>query len=196
VSLVPEGALLLAGDRVRVEVVVGPGAWLEMVEPAGTVAYSSSTPGDGADWEVDVELGPGASLRWAGRPFVVAQGAEVRRSTRVRLGAGSSLVLREVLVLGRTGEGPGTLHSGLRVDGPKHPLLAEDLDLGPSAPPVMLGGARVLDSLLVVGWPPPEVATDRRLDLDGGGHLWRALGAEVHGSGLDAVVSALPQRTG
>ena len=195
VSLVPEGALLLAGDHVRVEVVVGPGAWLEVVEPSGTVAYPSPTP-TVADWEVDVVLGAGASLRWLGRPFVVAEGACVRRSTRVRLGEGSRLVLRETLVLGRSGEGPGTLRSELRVDAADRPLLAEDLDLGPSAPPVLLGGARVLDSVLLVGAPAPGTALEHRLDLDAGGHLWRSLGPHVHSSGLDEVVAGLPQRTG
>ncbi len=40
VALVAATALLLAGDEVEVEVVVGEGLRLEVVETAGTVAYA------------------------------------------------------------------------------------------------------------------------------------------------------------
>ena len=39
ISLVPEGALLLAGDAVELDVTVDAGARLDVVEPGGTVAF-------------------------------------------------------------------------------------------------------------------------------------------------------------
>lgn len=195
VSLVPEGALLLAGDHVRVELRVGPGARLDVIEPAGTVAYPMhATPGASATWEVDVRLGDGASLRWLSQPFVVAAGAVVRRSTRVTLGAGSRLLLRETVVLGRAGEAPGTVTNSLRVAGPDRPVVAEDLHLGPAAPPLLLGRARVLDNLLLVGETAPEGTEPGRLDLDAGGHLWRSLVTEAHESPLGTVLGAIRWR--
>jgi len=192
VSLVPEGAMLLAGDHVRVELRVGPGARLDVVEPAGTVAYPMhATPGACAVWEVDVRLDEGASLRWLSQPFVVAEGAVVRRSTRVAMGAGSRLLLRETIVLGRAGEAPGTLSSSLRVADPDRPVVVEDLDLGPAAPPLLLGRSRVLDTLLLLGEPVPGGTDQGRLDLDAGGHLWRSLVVEAHESPLGSVLAAI-----
>src|SRR6266508_2380981 len=102
VALVAAGALLLAGDQVRIEVVARGNVRVEIVELAGTVAYAMR--GGSARWDVDVELSEGATLSWHGEPFVVAEGAEVDRSTSIRLGAGSRAALRESLVLGRHGE--------------------------------------------------------------------------------------------
>ena len=104
VSLVPDGALLLAGDRVRIEVRVDDGASLDLVEPGGTVAYDMR--GGRAEWEVDIELGDQASLTWAGQPLIVAAGADVGRATTIQIGSDARLALRETVVLGRYGEVP------------------------------------------------------------------------------------------
>ena len=72
-ALVATQALLLAGDHVRIEVVVHGPVQLDLVETAGTVAYDMR--GGSASWEVDVVLRNGARLTWDGEPFVVAAGA-------------------------------------------------------------------------------------------------------------------------
>jgi len=41
IGLVATQALLLGGDHVQLDIEVGPGAWLELVETAGTVAYDA-----------------------------------------------------------------------------------------------------------------------------------------------------------
>ena len=41
IGLVATTALLLGGDHIDIEIDVGPGAWLELVETAGTVAYDA-----------------------------------------------------------------------------------------------------------------------------------------------------------
>ncbi|MBD8079070.1 urease accessory protein UreD [Cellulosimicrobium arenosum] len=121
VALVATRALLLGGDDVRIEVVVGDGVELELVEVSGTVAYNGR--GRSSSWAVDVRVDDGGLLVWDALPFVVAQGADVERRTDVRLGEGAVALLRETLVLGRTGETGGRLRSRTIVDlsAPRHP---------------------------------------------------------------------------
>ncbi|MEI7056589.1 urease accessory protein UreD [Nocardioides sp. CCNWLW239] len=181
ISLVPDGAMLLAGDQVTVEVEVGEGASLTLVEPAGTVAYDMD--GGRASWAVRISLAAGATLVWAGEPFVVSAGADVTRDTRVTLAPGARLALRESLVLGRHGERPGrvsTTWSAHEHDG--RPLLVESLDLGASSlAPGLLGRHRVLASVTVLGRDiPSDAYPDGRLDLERGGTLWRHLASESH----------------
>ena len=182
VSLVPDGALLLAGDAITIEITVGPGARLELVEPAGTVAYAMD--GASASWHVAVDLAPASTLVWAGEPFVVAEGATVDRSTTIRCGTGASMAWRETLVLGRHGERPGTLSQGLSVLGHGDvPLLREDLEIGPASHHLLLGGARAVGSVLVLGRRlPVDLAhgSGTRLELEADGTMIRHLGLEAH----------------
>ncbi len=109
----------------------------------------------------------------------------VDRDTRVCLGRGASLLLRETLVLGRSGEHAGRLETRTRVVGPSGPVLVEDLSLGPTAQrPGVLGPARVLDSVLCWGDRWRGEVPEHRFDLEGGGVLWRSLGSELHTTGL------------
>jgi urease accessory protein len=184
VALVATSALLLDGDHVRIEVSLGPGAWLDVVEPSGTVAYDMR--GGRARWDVDVRLGADARLRWHGEPFVVARGGRVDRSTTVTMGPGARCCLRETLVLGRAGEGPGQVASRTRVSQAEVPVLLEDLLLGEvSAVPGILGQHRVVDTLSLLGArahqhavPPGAV----RLDLERPGTVLRSLVGELHES--------------
>nr|WP_269091193.1 urease accessory protein UreD [Actinopolymorpha cephalotaxi] len=203
VALVQDGALLLRGDEVEIDVVVGPGMRLELVEPSGTVAYAMR--GGSASWRVDVTVESGGTLLWQGKPFVVAEGADVRRSTHVRLAETAALVQRETLVLGRTGEAPGALVNSCRIRRGSTPVLAEDLRLGPGAPTVgVLGPHRVVDTVLAL---LPEDATDaaglstaadvpthpdvQAYDLAYGGRIWRGVAGSAHTVSLSAVWQAL-----
>lgn len=174
VALVPEGALLLAGDHVAIEVRVGPGAHLEVVETSGTVAYDMR--GGTASWSLDVRVAEGGSLVWQGLPFVAAAGADVRRRTVVDLAHDARLLLRETLVLGRVGESPGRVHTSTTVG---HVLVEE---LEPDVLP-----CRVLDSILAVGHPPTAGA----MTLHTGDHLYRSLSDATHDTGLDATWHSL-----
>ena len=101
VALVPDGALLLADDHVRIAVEVGPGATLELVEPGGTVAYDMD--GRWARWDVTVTVGAGACLLWHGEPFVVSGGAGVRRTTEVVLHEGARVGVRTAILAAAAG---------------------------------------------------------------------------------------------
>lgn len=179
VSLVPEGALLLAGDAVRIEVHVGPGVCLELMEPAGTVAYPMH--GSQARWDVHVELGPDATLIWAGEPFVVAEGASVIRRTQVSMQRGARLALREVVVLGRHDEGAGSLEQDLDVVGPEGAsVLRETLHLGPGASRLLTGGLRAITTVLLVGARLPDSGDGTHLDLEAEGTMVRGLAQACH----------------
>ncbi|HVK30456.1 MAG TPA: urease accessory protein UreD [Nocardioides sp.] len=180
VALVPEGALLLAGDGIEVDVSVDEGLEVDLVETGGTVAYDMR--GSSARWDVRVDLAAGATLRWAGLPFVVAAGADVTRSVRIRCGQGARLALRETLVLGRYGELPGSVHQTTTVHDPTGPVLVEDLPLDATSAAWLLGGSRVLSSVLSIGAEVAETADDlHRYDLDRpGAVLWRRLGLQAH----------------
>jgi len=181
VCLMPEGALLLAGDAIRLEVTLGPGVHLELVEPAGTVAYDMR--GGQAAWDVTLFLGERSTLVWAGEPFVVAGGARVSRSTEVRLGIGARLAVRETVVLGRYQERAGVLFQTWTArDADGTDLLVEEVLLDETAHrPGVLGGHRVLGSVVALGFGLPEdVCPEGRLDLESGGTVWRGLAADAH----------------
>lgn len=180
VSLVPEGALLLAGDAVEIDITVDPGARLDILEPGGTVAFDMR--GGRARWDTRIRLGRDAVLTWAGEPFVVAAGADVTRHVDIALAEGAAMASRETLVLGRYGEWPGRVRQSTVASIDGVPVLVEDLPLDPSTSPGLLGGHRVLCSVLLLGrdlTSAPEVAPDR-YDLEAGGHLWRRLGSQAH----------------
>ncbi|ONI72057.1 hypothetical protein BWI15_18390 [Kribbella sp. ALI-6-A] len=182
VALVAAGALLLAGDDVRIEVVAQGRLRLDIVETAGTVAYAMR--GGSARWDVDVTLTGGAELSWHGEPFVVAEGADVQRSTALTLDDGCRALIRESLVLGRYGEAGGRLRTRTRSTLGADELLAEDLDLSPGHRSgwAILGGARCLDSLTALGHRLPDAP--QTLQLEGTGSIARRLVTEQHTSDL------------
>jgi urease accessory protein len=200
VALVPDGALLLAGDAVRLDVVVGPGIRLELVEPAGTVAFDMR--GGDASWDVRLALAAAATVVWGGEPFVVASGARVRRSTTVDMGPGARLLVRETLVMGRHGERGGHLEQVWSAHGPGGaPLLVEETVLDDRAHrPGILGGHRAIGTVVGLGVAvDPDLCPDGRLDLESGGTVWRGLAHEAHRAlpegAWRAVLAACPQNS-
>ncbi|QZN87001.1 urease accessory protein UreD [Cellulomonas sp. C5510] len=190
VALVANRALLLAGDHVTIDVVVGPGAWLEIEEVTGTVAYDAS--GVPSSWSVGARVGAGGTLVWDAPPFVVATGAHVERRTDVMLAAGAVAAWREALVLGRTGEAGGFVRSATRVTQEGAPVLVDDVVLGdPWSDLVTRGDARVLDTVAVVGLRPAEPLQAEPadgvtvLELAGPGAVARDLRAHTHDPALD-----------
>lgn len=182
ISLVPDGALLLADDAVHLKVHVGAGVMVEIVEPGGTVAYDMR--GGSARWRVDVEVEDGGALTWAGRQFVAAAGSSTHRATRIELGEAARFALRETLVLGRHSEPVGgCVHSDLEVRRAGRPLLLDGLALDQRrVARLALGDRRVVGSVLVAGVRlPDDVGTPgARFDLEGPGTLLRSLSDDAH----------------
>ncbi len=194
IALVAEGALLLAGDDISVGIRVGSGIRLDVIEPSGTVAYDMR--GGTARWQVRINLDPDAFLSWQGLPFVISAGADVTRDVAIDLAAGSVALLRETLVLGRTGELGGALTQRTRASVGGHPLLAEDLTLAPgTSRPAVLGPWRVVDTVSFFGRRAPgipmSVPGSHRLELAGPGALFRSLSGEAHAGSLGQAWAAL-----
>lgn len=182
VALVGSYAMLLGGDDLRIEITVGPGACLEITEPSGTVAYNAR--GDTQHWQARIQVAAGACLLWRGAPFVIAEGADVRRRTTIDLDATGQALLSETLVLGRSFETvAGPVHSTTTAHHDRKPLLVEDLDLRDPAlclAPGIMGGNRVLSSTILMGSTPDRVRTPCETLLQGPGAIARALSSQAH----------------
>lgn len=180
ISLVPEGALLLAGDDVHLQVRVGAHTRLELVEPAGTVAYDMR--GAMARWRVQATVAQGSALVWHGEPFVIAEGGRVVREMHAVVAADATLAVRETLVLGRHGERAGELHQATRIERPDGtPVLVDGLDVARGNPGLGLGDRRIVETVMLVGRTlagTPSAGT--LLELEGGGVVWRSLADEAH----------------
>ncbi|MEV4647326.1 urease accessory protein UreD [Saccharopolyspora sp. NPDC049357] len=181
IALVGVCATLLAGDDLRVEIAVGSGAHLELVEPSGMVAYDAR--GGHQRWASDVHVESGGSLVWAAAPFVVAGGADVDRRTGIVLDDGAVALLSETLVLGRSGEEGGGLRSELRCALAGRDLLVEELDLrSPELrkAPGILGDCRVLATAALLGARPDERVSPPETPLAGPGSIARSLAPHAH----------------
>lgn len=188
VVLVPTMALLLDGDKIDLQITVGPGTRLRVLEIAGTVAYSG--PGGGASYLTTIEVGRGGALAWLGQPFVLAAGSRVRRATTVSLREGATACIRETIVLGRTGEASGAARIGTRIEDEDGPLLVEELDIGATHTlPGILGNAKVVDQIVLAGTYPRE-SHPHTLRLAGRGAVNRRLAASAHLAANDEVAES------
>jgi urease accessory protein len=148
----------LGGDRLALDAEVAGGARLRVGSAAATVALPGRD-GERATYESKLTVDHHAELHWEPEPLIAAAGSDLVIATRVRLAARARLTLREIQVLGRSGERPGHLTSRLAVTVDEHPLLDQELAFGPGEPgwdgPAVLGGHRALGQLLLVA---PEFA--------------------------------------
>ncbi|MFI5955087.1 urease accessory protein UreD [Cryptosporangium sp. NPDC051539] len=153
-TMVTGAAGPLGGDRTDLTVSVGDGASLD-VGSAGAALALPGVHGGSSSATVTLRVGAGATLNWQPQPLIVAAGADHLAVLDVTLDPTARLTLVETLVLGRYGEQPGHLRTRWRIRRGSAPLLAQDLDVGTGAPrgwdgPAVLGGARVLASVLAV----------------------------------------------
>lgn len=176
-ALVPVQAGPLDGDHDRVRLHVGPGATLELVPITATLALPGRSR---LDTEIVVERG--GRLILDEPPLIVAEGADVVRRVAITLAADAVVAMRDVVVLGRSGEGPGRLDSVTRATLAGAPLLHDALRIEPAADDAYVAlppGHRVVGTACLLG-APGEPA------LAGPGALRRASGPD-----LPAVQTAL-----
>ncbi|SCF11914.1 urease accessory protein UreD [Micromonospora chokoriensis] len=189
VHLVGGAAGPLAGDDLRLEIEVGPGAAVRVHTVAAAIALPGR-PGAVSRMTVRAVVHAGATLHWLPEQLVAAAGCAHLAESRVDLAAGSRLRWRDELVCGRYGESPGGAVVHTQVDYADRPLLRQSLAVGPHAPgwagPAVLGGAPATGSLLVVdeSRPVEPAAVDgtvARLPLAGGpATLWTATAPDAH----------------
>jgi len=191
VALVQSRASLLAGDDVELSVAVGPGASLEVVELAATVAHDVRG-GCGAAVRVGLEVEAGGCLLWLGEPLIVAAGARLERTTILELAPAARALLGERVVLGRTRERPGALVTRTRIACDGAPLLDETLDTGDAetlTSAVVAGAARMVAGLTLAGirdGDPPAGA----MQAHGPATLWRSAGPARAGGGWPDALAA------
>lgn len=191
VALVAGRAMLLPGDEVQMRIAVDEGCTLGLTDIGGLVVYGrAGGRDDPSHWDATVTLGARARLTWDALPTVIADAGALVRSLTVSVGEDAVAVVRETLVLGRTGERGGRLVAETSVADADGPLLRESLRLSGVDPvPGVLGNCRVLDSIVAVGESSATSGIDgiSRLDLERGGAVLRFLGDEAHESPLGAA---------
>jgi urease accessory protein len=153
----------LGGDRLALTLRVTAGASLTVRSAGASLAQR----GDGTPslHTVIVHVEDGAHLVWDVEPLIAAAGCDHRTTATVHLGVGASVVWRDEVVLGRSGEAPGRCRSGLRIERDGAPILDHELSttLAGWDGPAVTAGAKVVGHLAVVGQPvaPTSVASVR-----------------------------------
>lgn len=199
VALVAGRAMLLPGDDVRIDISVGEGCELTLVDIGGLVVYGrEGRVGGASGWHACIELADRARLRWDGLPTVITDAGALTRSLTVRLAAGASAILRETLVLGRAGERGGRVQADTEITDAVGPILRETLDVAGGAPaPGILGADRIVDTILAVGERAvlPDVPGACLLSFERGGSMLRHMGRAAHDSPLPDVLArfAVPE---
>jgi urease accessory protein len=196
VALVAGRAMLLPGDAVHIEISVGEGCTLRLVDVGGLVVYGRpGETGEPSHWHAHIDLAAGAHLGWLGLPTVLTDAGQLTRSLTVRLAAESSATLRETLVLGRSEERGGRVTTETDAADAVGPILRDRLEVSGAEPvPGVLGTDRIVDSILALGDRTglADVPGAARLEFERGGAMLRYLGDALHespleGSGMGAV---------
>jgi len=171
--VLPTQAGPLSGDHDRVRIVVGADATLVVRSITATLAL----PGEARTrLDLEIDVGPEARLVLEEPLLIVAAGADVERSTRVTLAGGAVAALRDIVVLGRTGEPGGRLVSTLRISDEDGVVLHDALRLEPAsscqdAHVALAPGDRVAGTLCLLG---ADADDEPRYALARGGALRRA----------------------
>ncbi|HEY7274092.1 MAG TPA: urease accessory protein UreD [Actinoplanes sp.] len=167
VHLVGGAAGPLCGDDLRLDVEVGPGAWLDVRSVAASLALPGPPGRPPSRLSLRVTVAEGGTLRWFPEPLIAAAGCHHITSTEIRVAAGGTLVWRDELVCGRHGEDPGNAATEITVRYAGATLYRHELAVGPAAPgwcaAAVLGGCRAVGSVVVVGGAvlggPPAVGS-------------------------------------
>jgi urease accessory protein len=144
------GGGLLDGDRLRLEIAVGPAARACVLTQGPTRVFRSPR---GCSSELSAQVGNDAALVVLPDPVACFAGARFDQRTEVDLAAGASLALWEVLSAGRDGWGLARCRSALRVRRAGAALIDEAVLLDPAhgALAERLGRFRALATLVVAG---------------------------------------------
>ena len=130
----PTGGVL-GGDRLRVDVEVGPGAHACLTTPSATKVYR--TAGEPAVQAVRLVVGPGATLEWVPDHTIPFAGSDFRQSIEAEVADGACLVLVDAFSAGRVAAGERwrfrRLESALTVRGPRGEVVHDRFVLAEAA---------------------------------------------------------------
>ena len=155
--LVGSGAGPLAGDDLRLDLTIKAGARVTLEAAGANLAQGrgSAVPGR---LTTSATVRAGGWLRAHPGELIACAGSRVDVAVDLTIAADAHVEWREVIVLGRTGEGSGAVRLRWDVTRAGRPLLRQGIDLADSALtswPGMVANQRVLASTLLVG---PTVA--------------------------------------
>jgi len=175
------GGGLLGGDRLELQLSVGPGARAFVSSQGPTRVFRSARP---ATSTTLARVEEGGALMLFPDPTACFGGARYAQRTEVSLAPGSSLALWEVLSAGRERWGFSRCESSLRVS----PFLDERWLLDPEHGPLdeRMGRFGAIGTLLLVGPLFTEIAEAARGRVDAG----------PAGGGAPLLESASPLRDG
>lgn len=185
VHLVSSATAPLGGDDLSLEVRVGPGARLELRGIAATLALPG-LHGERSCASIRFDIDVGATVEFRPEPTVVTARAAHSALFTANLADTARLRYREVLVLGRVGEQPGSLDSTVEIVRAGTPLLRQRIDIGDpalAASSAYLAGHRVLATELLVWGEDPAQARSGEwwslVPLARGGTLATALAGDA-----------------
>jgi urease accessory protein len=163
--LVTTSGGLVAGDRLRIDLRVGPGAIAHVATSAAEKIYRST----GATTQIaqSVSVGEGAWLEYLPHETILFDGAKVRRRTVADVALGGGFLGGNILVFGRRARGErftyGLLHEQIAVHRGGRLVWADALHLAGAvarltADPACFDGAAACGTLILV---PPRGNPDR-----------------------------------
>jgi urease accessory protein len=153
VYLVGAAAGPLGGDDLVLDIDVGPGSRLLIRSAAGALLLPGPCGGTSRQ-RIHVRVGEGARLDFCLLPAIAAAGCDHLVSAEVELAPGATLRWREATVLGRHGEPAGYCVSRLDVTLAGLALYRGELAVGrpwADTSSAVLNGARAVGSVLLVG---------------------------------------------
>jgi urease accessory protein len=183
VHLVNSATSPLGGDDLLLSIHVGPGASLRLSGVAATLALPG-LHGESSLSTVSVVVEEGGSVEYLPEPTVVTSRARHTAVFSASLAPDAYLHTREVLVLGRAGERPGSLTTSTSITRGAAPVLRQTLSVGSALDGslAVLAGRRVLATDLVVGGPELPAASGEwwsRSPLAAGGTLTTSLAPDA-----------------
>jgi urease accessory protein len=184
----PSGGVL-QGDRLEMDVRVGPAARLAVGTQSSVRVYR--TPSEGAVSGTTLTCAAGAYLEYLPDPWVPFAGSRLDAETRCVVDASATLLVCEAVVAGRLARGErfalDRFESGLTVERPGGaPFIRDTLRIDPDELPVAVGrfgDALAIATLFAIG---PEL----------GPELMRDAANSVVVPGARAGASALPDASG
>jgi urease accessory protein len=162
VSILNPTGGLVGGDRLAIDIVVGPRAHACVTTPSATKIYRAC--GDAAVQHVDVRLDPGAILEWVPDHAIPFEGAAFRQRLDVSMGAGARLILVDAFAAGRVARGEAwrfkLLDSALRINDQHGSRFHDRFELGGDVRWSRLGfteGASYFATVVVAGDVGPDL---------------------------------------
>jgi urease accessory protein len=213
VHLVGGAAGPLRGDDLRLDVMVGPGARLDVRSVAASIALPGRPGAASSCLEIHATVAADAVLRWLPEPLIAAAGCLHRTVTTVEVAAGGEVLWRDDLVCGRHGEESGDVRTDITVRYAGTTLYRHELSVGPSAPAWsgaavlgtsggtgVSGGGRAVGSVVFAGGELPAASLPGGdaavMPLAGPAMLATAVGADIRQvrAALDPLCSRRPHR--